>query len=57
MCAEGVEGVDGDEVDDTRLRIWFFVILLLIRLMFLWLIRRLEFIGVDTVLSRLSEQW
>jgi hypothetical protein len=55
MCAEGVGGIDGGEVDDTRLVIRVFAILLLTRLMFLWLIQRLGFIGVETVLSRLSE--
>jgi hypothetical protein len=55
MCAEGVEEVDGGEVDSTRLGIRVFAILLLIRLMFLWLIRRLESIGVETALSRFSE--
>jgi hypothetical protein len=55
MCAEGVGGIDGGEVDDTRLVIRVFATLLLTRFVFLWLIQRLGFIDVETVLSRLSE--
>jgi hypothetical protein len=55
MSAEGGGRIDGGEVDGTRLGIWLFVILLLTRVMFLCLIQRVEFVGVETILSRLGK--
>jgi hypothetical protein len=55
MCAEGVDGVDGGEVDGTRLGIRVFSILLLTRLINSGRRIRHKNINVETVLSRLSE--